>query len=605
MAVLSESIGATYVGNGCDFKVWAPNAEKVQVAGDFNIQDMNQNGGYWDVYVPNVRPGQKYYYNILNKHTGKVSKLVDPAARDTVNSSLDINENQGIIVDTSYNWAAYNTPAFENFIIYQLHVGTFAGFNDDFNKDKATLRDIESKLQYIADMNFDAIELLPVAEFHGDAYMGYDSSFYFTPESSYGSPFDLRYFVDEAHKKGLAVIFDVVYNHPATTDNSLWDYDGEPADDGGIYLKMYKTQWTKWGDYVPEFWKREVKNFFLQNAKMYFEEYHADGIRFDSTRAIDSVQGEGWAFLQYLTWCIKEKYPNKYLIAEHLPAHESIITGAGFNATWTEAHHHFQKAASGDTPIDNVMAAIDWNTPENRPGSGYPNQWNNIKYFTGSHDDIHGGKNGVAEIESPMSDWEKWNKQHRYFVELFGGRDNWHARAKARMGWALNIASPGTPMMFMGTECHHWGYWNDERDDYGDHRFNWSIAGDPTGMPMRNLVTACNRIRWENPCLRSENFSHVHFDYDNNVMAFKRWINNGNNCVLTIINLSETNFENYSYGVRTGGQGGRWTQILCTQDEGFGGWKNSGNAFYEPETQPDGMIYINLPKWSVVMMRLL
>ena len=152
----------------------------------------------------------------------------------------------------------------------------------------------------------------------------------------------------------------------------------------------------------------------------------------------------------------------------------------------------------------------------------------------------------------------------------------------------------------MGSECHHWGYW----DEDDDRRFNWAIAGDALGMEMRRLVTAANWVRWQNPALRSETFDITHEDSTNTVLAFKRYLPEGDNCVLTVVNMGDTNFTDSSYGVSTGGQSGRWTQILCTQDRAFGGWDGAGNAYREPWTQADGNVYINLPKWSVIMLRL-
>jgi len=233
---------------------------------------------------------------------------------------------------------------------------------------------------------------------------------------------------------------------------------------------------------------------------------------------------------------------------------------------------------------------------------GYDNAWNLVKYTLGSHDDIGDQSNGNAE-----DGLTNWDKRHRYFVDQLGGREDWHARAKCRLAWALNIAMPGTPLMFMGSEClmasPHvaWGYWHDGSDDHGDHRFNWAVAGDPTGREMRRLVTACNAVRWQHPALRADSLSIPHEDPDNQVLTFVRQA--GDNIVLTIVNLGEQNFVDHSYGVRTGGHDGQWTQILCTQDAAFGGWDGAGNAFYDPFTQGDGNVYVNLPKWSVVMMR--
>lgn len=155
----------------------------------------------------------------------------------------------------------------------------------------------------------------------------------------------------------------------------------------------------------------------------------------------------------------------------------------------------------------------------------------------------------------------------------------------------------------MGAPRVAWGYWHDGKDRRGDHRFDWAIAGDGHGMEMRHLVTAANRTRRRNPALRSDNMIICHEDHHNGVLAFKRW--RDDNLVLSVVNLGDNDFGNHGYGVETGGQHGRWTQILCTQDAAFGGWDGAGNAFHEPWTQSDGRIYINLPKWSVLMFRLL
>jgi 1,4-alpha-glucan branching enzyme len=233
---------------------------------------------------------------------------------------------------------------------------------------------------------------------------------------------------------------------------------------------------------------------------------------------------------------------------------------------------------------------------------GFDQSWNLVKYTLGSHDDNGDQENGNAE-----NGRSNWDSCHRYFVELFGGRDNWHARAKSRLAWALNIAMPGIPLLFMGSECcmsaPHvpWGYWHDGDDMNGDHRFNWSIAGDGIGMAMRNLVTDSNAVRLSNNALRSETLQITHVDYTNKIVAFKRWDNSGN-IILTIANLGDAGFENYSYGVTTA-QNGYWDQVLCTQDSRYDGWDGAGNAYYRPETQLDGRVYINLPKWSVVMLK--
>jgi 1,4-alpha-glucan branching enzyme len=289
--------------------------------------------------------------------------------------------------------------------------------------------------------------------------------------------------------------------------------------------------------------------------------------------------------MQYLTWMGKEHFGHKYLVAEHIGDHESIVSSAGFDATWVkEPFGRICAALDGHDPVTHIEALLGNSFG---PGRDYRYSWNTVKYLLGSHDECGDDKNG--------------SKGHRYFVERFGGRTNWHARAKARMAWALNATIKGTPMLFMGNECHMRGYWHDGRDEHGDHRFDWSIAGDWIGMGMRYLVRAANDVRSQHAALRNGHLEVTHRD-PAGVIAFKRW-NDAGDLVLVVVNAGETSHGGHGYGVRTG-QNGQWRQILCSQDAWYGGWDGAGNAYYEPWTQSDGRIYINVPKWSVTLFRL-
>ena len=603
---MNSPLGASLNGDGCGFRVWAPHAETVGVllqTGDRwdhmdpteQVELTKSDDGYWTGFVAGVEAGRLYRFKIKNEKTGESFQRLDAAARDTIHSRLTWKqpaiENASIVVTNErYPWAPFNTPRFPDFLIYQFHCGTFAGRNDQFGKEIARFPDLESKLSYISELGFDAIAPLPVQEFAEDRSWGYNPAAFFAIESAYGHPQDLKRFVDEAHKHGLAVIFDVVYNHAGPRDNVLWQYDGHSGNGengGGIYFEG--GQDTHWGQ-GPAWHKPQVQEYFFQNACMYFDDYNADGLRFDVTTQINGNH------LREVLWRLQTRYPKKYLIAEHLPAHPWITTAGNFDATWfAKSHHEMQRALNGDDPVGRVKSFLGWD--------GFSHTWNLVKYTLGSHDDC-----GDLEGGNAKHGLTNWDARHRYLIDQFGGRHNWHARAKCRLAWALNVAMPGTPMMFMGGECHMgsptvaWGYWTDGEDINGDHRFDWAIAGDPIGIEMRRLVATVNHLRWENPALRSDTLIISHEDHHNQVLAFKRWADG--NVVLTVVNLSDTSFGGHSYGVRTDHRFGQWTQILCTQDAAFGGWDGAGNAFHEPHTQPDGMIYINLPKWSVVMFRL-
>ncbi len=593
-------LGATLGDDGCTFRVWAPNADAVRVllqtGIEWNEADPTESrnltratDGHWNGLVPGVHAGNLYRFEIENH--GHKSQRLDAAARDVVHSELTrhnhASQNASIVVtDQPFDWASFDTPRFENFLIYQFHCGTFAGRNDHFSSPVAKYSELESKLPYIRELGFNAIQPLPVQEFTRDRSWGYNPAAFFAPESAYGHPRELKHFVDEAHKNGLAVIYDVVYNHAGDVDNVLWQYDGY-THEGGIYFEG--GQPTDWGR-GPAWHKPEVQEYFFQNACMYFDDYNADGLRFDVTTQINGNH------LRDVLWRLKQKYPNKYFIAEHLPADPWITTFGNFDATWfAQSHHEMQRALNGDRPASRLVGLLGWD--------GFDHAWSLVKYPLGSHDDVGDDKNGDAK-----NGRTNWDARHRYLIDQFGGRDNWHAQAKCRLAWTLNVAMPGTPMMFMGGECHMgaptvgWGYWHDATDQNGDHRFDWAIAGDQPGIEMRRLVADANRVRWENPALRSDSLIISHQDHDNQVVAFKRW--RDGNLVLTVVNLGDTNFGDHSYGVATDGQSGQWSQILCSQDAQYGGWDGAGNAFHEPWTQADGRVYINLPKWSVVMFRL-
>lgn len=246
----NTQLGAVLRVGGCDFRVWAPHAEAVRVllqtghewrhADHVETAELTRaDDGYWSGFVPGVEAGRLYRIEI--KHDGSTVQRLDAAARDVIHSQLTRHdptiENASIVVTNgSYNWAAFETPRFENFLIYQFHCGTFAGRNDHFNVPMAGFAEIESKLFYIRELGFNAIQPLPVQEFARDRSWGYNPAAFFAPESAYGHPREMKHFVNEAHKHGLAVLFDVVYNHAGPGDNVLWEYDGY-ANQGGIYFE--------------------------------------------------------------------------------------------------------------------------------------------------------------------------------------------------------------------------------------------------------------------------------------------------------------------------------------------------------------------------------
>jgi 1,4-alpha-glucan branching enzyme len=189
-----------------------------------------------------------------------------------------------------------------------------------------------------------------------------------------------------------------------------------------------------------------------------------------------------------------------------------------------------------------------------------PGASSRIRYLLGSHDTAHDNEGGLRA-------------GYRHFVELAGGRESWHARAKARLGWALAVCLPGTPMGFMGTESHQAGYWH-PRDDanalHGDHRFDWMLAGDHFAMEMRALVADANQLWWNHPELRQAELRLVHVDRDNGVVAFLR-PGQGERSSLVVINAGESSWPDHGYRIPWPGAGTAWHVVLDTQARTYGG----------------------------------
>jgi len=590
-------------GVGASFRVWAPNAAAVSV----NIQENHNeplsvlsltpdpsNSAYFSADIGGVVIGDEYRFSITNNgvgpdNPGGIFERVDPYARDVRSSAASA---PAFVVQPSLpgSFADFNPSEPGNYLIYQFHVGSFVGLNDGapvVNRI-ATFRQITTAvLQQIADMRFNAVQFLPTTQNPPKEPEGYAPTNYFAPDDDYGDPADLVDLVARCHGVGLAVIFDVVYNHASAENaqNRLLQFDGNTVNNGrGIYFSTRDN----FGP-VPDFDRPEVRSFFADNGKQCFCEYNADGIRFDSAHAIFGTL-TGFPALQKMLCAIKFDFPSKFLIAEHNDPPFAINT-LGFAASWD-----MSSADDFVSDLANGSLSTIVNHFETR---GVPHAFNRIRYLLGSHDQIFA--NYVKKGDQIVTD----KPNNRYFVERVGGvitgRNDWTARAKARMGWGANIAIPCTPMMFMGTECHHYGYWNENIDAFGEHRFDRSLLTDNIGREMIKCVTAANNTRLNNPSLRSEDFLITHFDDKNRILGFKRW-NDAGNVTLTVINLSDNQWNDATYGVGLAGDfGGSWTEIFNSQDQDFGGWRDSGNVFAHLTPGTDGKIYMRMPKWATLI----
>ena len=317
----AKGMGVSIIDGGAAFRVWAPHAEAVAVTGTFDDwaaqpdgskddvqkvksaphQLLSEDNGYWYGQVAGAKVGEEYRFVLVNGE--QVISRIDPYARH-VTSSI----GNAIITDPdAYDWEGddFTAPTLNEMVIYEMHVGTF--FDKDPDDDKpATLDTIEEKLDHLVHLGVNAIELMPLMEFAGDYSWGYNPAHIFAVESAYGGPEKLRDLVKVCHRHGLAVIIDVVYNHFGPSDLDLWQFDGWSENDkGGIYFYNDWKSSTPWGDTRPDYGRGEVREFIRDNAMMWLAEFHADGLRYDMTPYMRSVDADemnipdGWSCLLY------------------------------------------------------------------------------------------------------------------------------------------------------------------------------------------------------------------------------------------------------------------------------------------------------------------
>jgi 1,4-alpha-glucan branching enzyme len=344
----NDGMGSLLYSDGsCRFRVWTPFASKVQLQGPGTawgaspIDLLNEGNGNWSGVIQGVKPLDLYQYLITNQggpgnDNSQVWTRADARALQ-VQSSDGASASYVIAPFNQSNRPAFQTPAFENFILYQMHVGSVAGLNDvptlQIKNRTATFLQIIPKLSYIKSLGFNAIALLPIGDVHDDLNAGgvgegYGTCDMFAPEDWYGTTAssavaDLLALVDAAHSIGLAVIFDVVYSHSAIDDNRYYRYDGNCYGNGpypgGEYFQNGND--SRFGSGFA-FWQQEIKDFFLDNARMFLGDYRCDGLRFDATQLIQADA------LQFIAGNLQNEFPDKYLIAEYNPGDQNSASGA-------------------------------------------------------------------------------------------------------------------------------------------------------------------------------------------------------------------------------------------------------------------------------------
>ena len=554
-APVHPGMGAIPHDKGVAFRVWAPHAKGVAVVGTFNNWDKakhpltrENDEGYWYADVPGAAVGAEYRF-ILQTAVGELSKI-DPYAREVTNSV-----GNGVVHDPNFDWGEeyLPTPAWNEWVIYELHVGTF---NDTTPHDDrpATFMDVVHKFDHLKKLGVNCLQVMPVAEFAGDRSWGYNPAHMFAVESSYGGPKAFKEFVREAHRNGFAVILDVVYNHFGPSDLDLWRFDGWSENDGGgIYFYQDWRKETPWGSTRPDYGRPEVRQFIRDNALMWVEDYHIDGLRMDMTLYIRSVRADGepnlpdgWTLLQWINGEIREKHPNTLTVAEDLQ-HNDWVTkrvgegGAGYGAQWDDQFvHPIREAVIAPEDEQRSMTAVSHALTMRYNGDAFQRI-----IYSESHDEVANGKARVVHEIAP------------------GDPKNWFAQKRSTLAAALVFTAPGIPMLFQGQEFLEGEWFRDTVP------VDWDRRGEFKGIVRlyRDLIKLRLNRGGQSKGLTGQHVYVIRADETAKVIAFHRWMEGGqDDSVVVVANFHRDARTDFRIGFPATGA---WKLLLNSDWEGY------------------------------------
>jgi 1,4-alpha-glucan branching enzyme len=569
---------------GVAFAVWAPAARSVSVVGDFNgwdgrLDPMRSLGsaGIWELFVPELGPGSNYKYEIRAQNGGLLLK-VDPYAFRTEVPP----KNASVVFEPAYEWgdAEWASRRAETDLwrspvsIYEVHLGSWRLNPLEGNRSLTYLELADELSDYVLDLGFTHVELLPVMEHPFAGSWGYQVTGYYAPTSRFGSPDDFRAFVDRLHQRGVGVVLDWVPAHFPRDEWALARFDG---------TALYEHQDPRrgahpdWGTLVFNYGRNEVKNFLLANALFWLREYHADGLRVDAV-----------ASMLYLDYSRRagEWIPNVYGGREDL---EAIAFLKEMNAVAHGAEPGVLMAAEESTAWPGVSRPTDLG------GLGFGFKWNmgwmhdTLDYFQREpvHRMHHHNQLSFGLIYAftenfilPLSHDEVVHGKGSLFSKMPG--DRWQKFASLRALYGHMWAHPGKKLLFMGGELAQEQEWS------ADRSLDWHLLERADHGGVQELVRDLNRIYREQPALWEVDFEPSGFrwleadDASWNVLVFARFSADGSRPLVCAGNFSPAPRRAYRIGLPCGG---RWVEVLNTDAAGYGG-SNVLNGSVEAEQTP-------------------
>ena len=569
---------------GVYFAVWAPDAEEVNVFGEFNAWNkythhLRSRGpsGIWEGFIPGLGEGAQYKYYIVSRYLGYRVDKADPYAF--------FNEvppfTASIVRDLGYEWGDQHWMGTRHgrhsmqapMSVYEVHIGSWMRVREEDNRS-LSYRELAPKLaEYVKRAGFTHVEFMPVMEHPFFGSWGYQVTGFFAPSSRYGTPQDFMFLVDHLHQNGIGVILDWVPSHFPSDEHGLAYFDGTHLYE---HADMRQGFHPDWKSYIFNYGRNEVRSFLLSSAIFWLDRYHADGLRVDAVASmlyLDYSRQEGeWipnryggrenldaiSFLQRLNQDVYQEFPSVQMIAEESTAWPMVskptyLGGLGFGLKWDMGWMHDTLVYMSKDPI-------------HRRFHHHVLTFRGLYAFTEnfllplSHDEVVHGKGSLLG-KMPGDLWQKY--------------------ANLRLLYGYMWAQSGKKLLFMGGEFGQWPEWNH------DSSVEWEVLQYPDHAGVLKWVEDLNRTLREEPALHVLDTDPRGFEWvdandgDNSALTFLRKTENPDDTILVALNFTPVPSENYRVGVP---QAGYWRELLNSDGEMYGGSGigNGGGCNSEP-----------------------
>ncbi|KPP88769.1 1,4-alpha-glucan branching enzyme [Erythrobacter sp. HL-111] len=593
--------------DGVLFSVWAPNARRVSVVGDFNSWDgrrhpmrLRHDAGVWELFVPRLAPGERYKFEVAGSD-GAVMQKADPLARRT-----ELPPATASIVEPlpDFEWSddewmesrrAAQGPD-RPMAIYEVHPGSWMRPGEDIHETFGWRALAERLIPYVADLGFTHVEFLPIMEHPFAGSWGYQPLSQFAPSARFGTPEGFARFVNEAHKAGIGVILDWVPAHFPTDPHGLATFDGTHLYEHADPREGFHQDWDT---LIYNLGRREVAGFLLSSALWWAREFHVDGLRVDAVASMlyrDYSRKEG------------EWVPNLHGGRENL---ESIAFLRDLNTRLADEGMGAITLAEESTAFPGVTA------PVSEGGLGFDYKWNmgwmhdSLEYVKRDpvHRAWHHGEMTFSLVYSfsekfvlPISHDEVVHGKGSLLAKMPG--DEWRRFANLRAYLTFMWIHPGKKLLFMGCELGQPGEWNH------DSQLPWHLLGDPKHAGIQRLVRDLNHLHCTEGALHARDADHAHFDWivgddsQNSVFVWERQGNEGDPPLVIAANLTPEPHHDYRIGVPRGGE---WREIL-NSDAGLYGGSNTGNggaitASGEASHHRPASLSLTLPPLGVIALK--